>query len=264
VLGAFCLTEPGAGSDVPALATSATLDGDEYVLDGTKALITNGDRAGVLLVFAKTDADAGRHGISLFVVKGESPGLSVLRLEDKMGLRASSTAALAFDGVRVPRENRIGAPGEGFAMALACLNYSRIGIAAMCLGVAREALDLAWQFGHDREVGGTPIGGYQVSQHAFADMQTAIYAAESIVYRTAAMADAGNPIESEASMCKVFATEAADRVVDAALQMHGGIGYIRGSAIERLYRDVRVARIYEGANEVQRNNIYRVMRHQRG
>lgn len=264
LIGAFCLTEPSAGSDVPALAMRATADGDAFLLDGEKAFITSGDRAGVLLVFAKTEPSAGRHGISLFIVEGGTSGLSVLRLEDKMGLRASSTAALAFDGVRVPRANLVGELGAGFTMALACLNHSRIGIAAMCLGVAREALDLGWRYAHERSIGGQVLGGYQVTQHALADMAVDVYATACMVYHTAAMADAGESIEAEASMCKVFATEAAQRVVDRALQLHGGLGYTRGADIERLYRDIRAARIYEGANEVQRNNIYRLMRHQRG
>jgi butyryl-CoA dehydrogenase len=264
LVGAFCLTEPQGGSDVPAMSTKAMRDGDDYVVSGEKAFVTNGDRAGLFLTFAKTDPERGREGISLLAVESPSPGLSVLRLEDKMGLRPSGTAHMAFDDVRVPAANLVGEEGQGFAMALETLNCSRIGIGAMCLGVAREALDLAWQYAHTREMFGGTEAAFQVTQHAFADMELELYAVESILYRTAAMADAGMPFESEASICKILGTEAAQRIVDRALQMHGGVGYLRGSAIERLYRDIRVARIYEGANEVQRNNVYRAMRRRRG
>ena len=263
-VGAFCLTEPGGGSDVPAMRTAALEDGDDFVLRGEKAYVTNGDRAGVFLTFAKTEPERGGDGISLFVVERDSPGLSVARLEDKMGLRASSTAHMVFDEVRVPRANLVGELNGGLRIALATLNRSRIGIAAMCLGVAKEAVDLGWRYAHERELFGQTVGDFQVSQHAFADMQIDVFAAESLIYRTALRLDAGEDVAAEASICKVFATEGAQRVVDRALQMHGGVGYLRDSAIERLYRDIRVARIYEGANEVQRNNIYRVMRRQRG
>ena len=263
-VGAFCLTEPGGGSDVPAMRTAAREDGDDFVLRGEKAYVTNGDRAGVFLTFVKTEPERGRDGISLFVVERGSPGLSVARLEDKMGLRASATAHMVFDEVRVPRANLVGELNGGLRIALATLNRSRIGIAAMCLGVAKEAVDLGWRYAHERELFGQTVGDFQVSQHAFADMQIDVFAAESLVYRTALRLDAGEDVAAEASICKVFATEGAQRVVDRALQMHGGVGYLRDSAIERLYRDIRVARIYEGANEVQRNNIYRVMRRQRG
>lgn len=262
--GAFCLTEPAAGSDVPAMQMRASLDGDAYVLDGEKSFITNGSGADVLLVFAKTAPEERGRGISLFVVERGTPRLSVVRTEEQMGLLASPTAQLIFDGVRVPASNMLGQPGEGLAMALACLNRSRLGIAAMCLGAAREALALAWRYTQERVIGGRALAEQQVTQHALAEMEIDIFATESMVYRTAALADAGGSIEREASICKVFATEAAQRIVDRALQLHGGAGYIRGAEIERLYRDIRAARIYEGANEVQRNNIYRVMRRERG
>lgn len=263
VVGSFCLTEPTGGSDVPAIRTQAVADGDDFILQGEKAFVTNGDRAGTFLVFAKTEPERGREGISLFIVERDAAGLELLRLEDKMGLRASATAHISFSAVRVPRANLVGELNEGFAMAMATLNWSRIGIGAMCLGVAKEALDLGWRYAQSREMFGTTVAGYQVTQHAFADMQIDVFASESMIYRTAAMADAGVPFEAEASMCKVFASEAAQRVVDRALQMHGAAGYLRDFPIERLYRDIRVARVYEGPNEVQRNNIYRVMRHSR-
>ena len=264
MIGAFCLTEPTAGSDVSAIRTTAVADGDHFVINGDKAFVTNGDRAGVFLVFAKTDADLGANGISLFIVERDTPGLRVLRLEDKMGLRASDTAQLLFEDVRVPRSALIGELNRGFRIALATLNMSRIGIGATCLGIAKEGLDLGWQYAHGREMFGQTLADHQVTQHAFADMQIDVFAAESIIYRTAAMADAGEPFEAEASICKVFGSEMAQRVVDRALQMHGGAGYLLGSPIERLYRDIRVARIYEGASEVQRNNIYRVMKRRAG
>ena len=262
VVGSFCLTEPGGGSDVAAMRTTARADGDDYVLDGEKAFVTNGDRAGVYLVFAKTAPERGREGISLFAVEGGTPGLEVARLEDKMGLRASATAHVILDGARTPRASLVGEADGGFRLALSVLNGSRVGIGAMCLGVAKEALELGWRYAH--ELFGQTIGDFQVTQHAFADMAIEVMAAESLVYRTAAQLDAGEDVAAEASICKVYASEAAQRVVDRSLQMHGGVGYLRGSPIERLYRDIRVARVYEGASEVQRNNIYRVMRRQRG
>ena len=264
VVGSFCLTEPGGGSDVPALRTTARADGDDYVLDGEKAFVTNGDRAGVYLVFAKTAPERGREGISLFAVEGGTPGLEVARLEDKMGLRASATAHVILDGARTPRASLVGEVDGGFRLALSVLNGSRVGIGAMCLGVAKEALELGWRYAHERELFGQTIGDFQVTQHAFADMAIEVMAAESLIYRTAMQLDAGEDVAAEASICKVYASEAAQRVVDRSLQMHGGVGYLRGSPIERLYRDIRVARVYEGASEVQRNNIYRVMRRQRG
>ena len=183
----------------------------------------------------------------------------MVRTEEKMGLQASDTALLAFDDMRLSRSQLIGDENAGLGMALATLNQSRIGIASVSLGMMKEGLSLAWKYAHERELGHGTVADMQVNQHALADMQIAVYANESMVYRTAMMADAGLNIESEASVCKVFATEAGDRVIDRALQMHGSIGYIRGMAIERLFRNHRVQRIYESTSEVQRNNIFRVM-----
>jgi alkylation response protein AidB-like acyl-CoA dehydrogenase len=259
-VGAFALTEPGAGSDVPAMAATAVADGDAYVLNGTKAFISNGRRARYLVTFAKTDPEQRGRGISLFVVEAGTPGLEVARVEDKMGLRASDTTELSFDNVRVPRDQLVGEENRGLAMALSTLNQSRVGIAAISLGMGKEALALGWRYAHERELFGGTLADQQVTQHALADMHVAVLAAESLVYRTALLADAGENIEAEASAAKLFASEALDRVVDRSLQLHGGVGYITGSDIERIYRDHRVQRIYEGASEVQRNNIYRVMR----
>ena len=245
-------------------ATARPDGGGGWVIDGEKAYVTNGERAGVLLVFARTGGAGARGGISLFAVERGTPGLAVVRLEDKLGLRASDTAHLAFGGARAPRSALVGGEGEGFAIALSVLNRSRVGIAAMCLGVAKEAIALGWRHAHGRELFGRTIGDFQVAQHAFAEMQIEASAAEALVHRTAAQIDAGGDAAGEASVCKAFASEAAQRAVDRALQLHGGAGYLRGADIERLYRDIRVARIYEGANELQRNNIYRVMRRQRG
>jgi len=259
-VGAFALTEPGAGSDVPAMTTTAVADGDEFVLNGSKQFISNGRRARFVVTFAKTDPEQRGRGISLFVVEQGTPGLTVVREESKMGLHASDTAQLAFDDVRVPRANLVGAENNGLPMALSTLNQSRIGIASISLGMAKEALELGFRYAHERELFGGTLADQQVTQHALADMQIAVLTAESLIYRTALMSDAGQNIEAEASACKVYATEAAERVIDRSLQLHGGIGYTRDADIERLYRDHRVQRIYEGANEVQRNNIYRVMR----
>jgi len=259
-IGAFALTEPGAGSDVPSMATTAAADGDDFVLNGQKAFITNGQIAKFVVTFAKTAPEQGGRGISLFVAEAGTAGLSVVRTEEKMGLHTSDTALLAFDDMRVPRSQLIGEENNGLRMALATLNKSRVGIASMSLGMAKEGLALGYRYAQERELLGGVVADQQVSQHALADMQIAVYAAESMVYRTAQMADAGENIEAEASICKVFATEAADQVIDRSLQLHGGMGYVKGSDIERLYRDHRVQRIYEGTSEVQRNNIYRVMR----
>ena len=259
-VSAFCLTEPGAGSDVPAMSTTAIADGDEFLLNGQKVFITNGDLAQYYVTFAKTDPEQRGRGISLFVVDVGTPGLQVVRLEDKMGIRASDTAQLAYEDVRVGRDRLIGEENAGLPLALDTLNKSRVGIAAISLGMAKEAVKLGYEYAHERELFGGTLGDQQVTQHALADMQIGAFTAESIIYRTALMADAGENIEAESSICKAYATEAAERVIDRSLQLHGGVGYVRGSAIERLYRDHRVQRIYEGANEVQRNNIYRVMR----
>ena len=197
-LGAFCLTEASGGSDVPAMRMRATADGEDFVLNGEKVFVTNGDRADVFLTFARTEPEREREGISLFAVERGSPGLSVLRLEDKMGLRASATAQLVYDGVRVPRANLVGELNDGFGMALTTLNYSRIGIGAMCLGVGRRALELAWGYAHERAMFGGTLADQQVTRHAFADMEGELFAAESMIYRTAAMADAEQPVEAEA------------------------------------------------------------------
>lgn len=263
LIGSFCLTEPSAGSDVSALSTTAHLDGDDYVLSGQKTYVTNGDRADIYLIFAKLEPERGRDGIALFIVERKTRGLSVVRVEDKMGLRASGTAQIALDDVRIPKKQLVGEADEGFRIALGTLNGSRVGIGAMCLGVAKEALELGWQYAHERELFGQTVGDFQVTQHAFADMEVEIFAIESMVYRTAHRLANGDDVAAEASICKIFATEAAQRIVDRSLQMHGGAGYLKDAAIERLYRDIRVARIYEGANEVQRNNVYRVMKRQR-
>lgn len=259
-VGAFCLTEAGAGSDVPAMSTVAVADGDDFVLNGQKTFISNGQLAQYFVTFAKTDPEQRGRGISLFVIDAGTPGLEVVRLEDKMGIRASDTAQIAYDDVRVSRDRLIGDENTGLQHALSTLNQSRVGIAAISLGMAKEALALGWKYAHERELFGGTLSDQQVTQHALADMQIAVYTAESIIYRTALMADAGENIEAESSVCKAYGSEAAERVIDRSLQLHGGVGYIRGSAIERIYRDHRVQRIYEGANEVQRNNIYRVMR----
>ena len=263
-IGAFCLTEPNAGSDVPAMTTTAVADGDDFVLNGEKVFITNGRLAKYFVTFAKTDPDARGRGISLFVVDADAPGAEVVRLEDKMGIRASDTAQIAYTDVRVGRDRLIGDENTGLQHALSTLNQSRVGIASISLGMAKEAVKLGYEYAHGRELFGGTLGDQQVTQHALADMQIGVYTAESIIYRTALMADAGENIEAESSICKAYASEAADRVIDRSLQLHGGVGLMRGSAIERLYRDHRVQRIYEGANEVQRNNIYRVMRRMYG
>lgn len=259
-VGAFCLTEAGAGSDVPAMSTVAVADGDDFVLNGEKVFISNGRLAQYFVTFAKTDPEQRGRGISLFVADAGTPGLEVVRVEDKMGIRASDTAQIVYDDVRIGRDRLIGDENTGLQHALSTLNQSRVGIAAISLGMAKEAVKLGYEYAQQRELFGGTLADQQVTQHALADMQINTFAAESVIYRTALMADAGENIEAESSISKAFGSEAAEKVIDRSLQLHGGVGLIRGSAIERLYRDHRVQRIYEGANEVQRNNIYRVMR----
>lgn len=265
LIGSFCLTEPGAGSDIAGIETRAVRDGKGWRLKGTKVFVTNGDVAGLFLVFAKTDPKAGREGMSAFLVERGFKGVTFLRLEKKMGLKASGTAQFVFDDVFVPEENLLGgAEGKGFYQALTALNYSRLALAASCLGTAKEAFELGWNFASERKAFGQRIRDFQTIQHYLADMWMDIFTMESLVYRVAWMADAGMDFAMEASIAKAFCTEAAERVIDKALQIHGGYGYIADYAIERLYRDHRVTRIFEGTNEIQRNNIYRSLERRRG
>jgi len=251
-LGCFCLTEPAAGSDAAAIATRAERRGDHYVLNGVKQFITTGSNADVAIVFAVTDRAAGKRGMSAFVVQTSNPGYRVARIEEKLGQRASDTAQIALEDCAVPASDRLGEEGEGYRIALANLEAGRIGIAAQSVGMARAALDAALVYARERQAFGKPIAEHQAVLFRLADMATQIEAARQLVWHAAALRDAGEPCLKEASMAKLFASEMAERVCSAAIQVHGGYGYVSDFPVERIYRDVRVCQIYEGTSDIQR------------
>lgn len=252
----FALTEPSGGSDAAALRTRARLDGDAWVLDGEKCWITSGAHAGLHIVFARTDF-RGKDGISCFVVERGTPGLVVGQEEDKMGQRASGTVALRFDGCHIPASHLIGRRGAGYAIALSALGAGRVGIAALSLGLAEAALSSGIAYAREREVFGHKLTEMQNTQFVLADSRTDLDAAWLLTLRAARLLDDGDRASLEASMAKLFATEACGRVVDRMVQLHGGYGYSRDYVVERIYRDARVTRIYEGTSEVQRLVIAR-------
>ena len=257
MLGAFALTEPQAGSDASSLKTRARLDGDHYVLNGSKQFITSGQNAGVVIVFAVTDPDAGKRGISAFIVPTDSPGYQVARVEDKLGQHASDTCQIVFDNVRVPVANRLGAEGEGYKIALANLEGGRIGIASQAVGMARAAFEVARDYANERQSFGKALIEHQAVAFRLADMATKIAVARQMVLHAAALRDAGRPALVEASMAKLFASEMAEKVCSDALQTLGGYGYLSDFPLERIYRDVRVCQIYEGTSDIQRLVIAR-------
>ncbi|WP_236185853.1 acyl-CoA dehydrogenase [Pseudomonas juntendi] len=257
MLGAFALTEPQAGSDASSLKTRARLDGDHYVLNGSKQFITSGQNAGVVIVFAVTDPDAGKRGISAFIVPTDSPGYQVARVEDKLGQHASDTCQIVFDNVRVPVANRLGAEGEGYKIALANLEGGRIGIASQAVGMARAAFEVARDYANERQSFGKALVEHQAVAFRLADMATQIAVARQMVLHAAALRDAGRPALVEASMAKLFASEMAEKVCSHALQTLGGYGYLSDFPLERIYRDVRVCQIYEGTSDIQRMVIAR-------
>jgi butyryl-CoA dehydrogenase len=257
MLGAFCLTEPQAGSDASALRTTATRDGDAYVLNGVKQFITSGGNGDVAIVMAVTDKTAGKRGISAFVVPMKTPGYIVARLEDKLGQHSSDTAQIVFEDCRVPAANLIGAEGEGYRIALSGLEGGRIGIAAQSVGMARAAFEAALAYAKERESFGQPLFAHQAVQFRLADMATQLEAARQLIWHAASLKDAGQPCLTEAAMAKLFASEAAERICSAALQIHGGYGYLSDFPVERIYRDVRVCQIYEGTSDIQKILIAR-------
>ncbi|MDW3205904.1 MAG: acyl-CoA dehydrogenase family protein [Alphaproteobacteria bacterium] len=257
MIGCFCLTEPQAGSDASALKTTARKDGNKWVIDGAKQFITNGSSAGLAIVFAVTDPDAGKRGISAFLVPTDSEGYIVERVEKKMGLNASDTCALRFDGVEVTPDMMLGEEGQGYKIALSNLEGGRIGIAAQALGIARAALDYAVEYAQERTSMGQPIMKHQAVGFRLADAAAKLEAARQLILHAAAMKDAGLPCLTEASMAKLFATETAETVVSDALQTFGGYGYMKDYPLERLARDVRVTKIYEGTSDIQRMLIAR-------
>jgi butyryl-CoA dehydrogenase len=256
-LGAFGLTEPGAGSDAAAAKTTAVRDGDWWVLNGSKIFITNGGIADVLIIVAVTDKSKGTRGISAFIVEKGTPGFTPGRDEDKMGLRGSLTSQLFFENCRVPAANLLGSEGDGFKYALATLDSGRIGIGAMSVGLAQAALEASLRYAKERVQFGQPIASFQAIQWMLADMGTQIEAARLLVHRAAALKDKGQRFTKEAAMAKLFASEMAERACHKAIQIHGGYGYVREYAVERFYRDVRLCEIGEGTSEVQRLVIAR-------
>ena len=256
-LGAFCLTEPQAGSDASALKTRARRTNSGWVLDGVKQFITNGQNGDTAIVFAVTDPDAGKKGISAFIVPTKTPGFRVASIEDKLGQTLSDTAQIAFEGCEIPAENLLGEEGQGYRIALANLEGGRIGIASQSVGMARAAMEAAIDYAKDRESMGRKIIDHQAVAFRLADMATRIEAARQLVLHAASLRDAGQPALQAASMAKLFASEMAERVCSDAIQTFGGYGYTRDFPVERIYRDVRVCQIYEGTSDVQRLVIAR-------
>jgi len=255
--GCFALTEPQAGSDATNQHTLAVRDGDHYVLNGRKLFITTGREASFALVFCQTDRTKGARGISAFVVEKGTPGFTVSKTEDKLGIRASDTAELVFDDCRVPAANRLGEEGLGFKIAMMAIDGGRIGIAAQALGIAAGAYERALAYARERKSFGVPIGEHQMVQWMLADMATAIDGARLLTWRAAALKDAGKPYRAAAAMAKLFASETAMRVTTDAIQVHGGYGYIRESEVERYFRDAKITQIYEGTSQIQKLVIAR-------
>ncbi|RQR59755.1 acyl-CoA dehydrogenase [Burkholderia sp. Bp9002] len=256
-IGAFCLTEPQAGSEAHNLRTRAELRDGKWVLNGAKQFVTNGQRAGLAIVFAITDPEAGKRGISAFLVPTDTPGFVVGKPEKKMGIKASDTCPITFENCAIPEENLLGARGEGLKIALSNLEGGRIGIAAQALGIARAAFDKARRYAGERVQFGKPLAEHQAIQQKLADMATQINAARLLVHHAAKLRTAGLPCLSEASQAKLFASEMAERVCSDAIQIHGGYGYLADYEVERHYRDARITQIYEGTSEVQRMVIAR-------
>ncbi len=252
IIGAFALTEPNAGSDPVRQSTKAVVEGESYVLNGTKRFTTTAKNAGLIIVTAKTDEEARHKGISAFLVEQGTPGLTVGPLEDKMGLRASDTADLIFEDCRIPAENRLGNEGDGFLIAMTGLDGGRIGIAAQSLGVAQAAFDAAVRYARQREQFGRAISKFQGLRWMIADMATEIEAARLMMFSAAEMKDNGENYTLQASMAKLFASEMVNRITAQAIQIHGGYGYTKEYPVERYYRDARVFTIYEGTSEIQR------------
>lgn len=260
-LGAFALTEPNAGSDASSIRTRAVLDGDHYVLNGSKMFITNGGEADVYCVFAVTDPKRGNRGITAFLVEKDTPGFRVGKKEKKMGLNGSATCELLFEDARVPVENRLGNENEGFSIAMRLLDAGRIGIAAQGLGIARAAFDAANRYVRERKQFGQEIFQFQGIQFMLADMATKIEAAKWLVYHAAHLRQQGKPCAKEASMAKLFATDTAMQVTTDAVQLLGGYGYVKEYNVERYMRDAKVTQIYEGTNQIQRIVIARHLQH---
>ncbi|MDM7996060.1 MAG: acyl-CoA dehydrogenase family protein [Acidobacteriota bacterium] len=259
MLSAFGLTEPQAGSDISAMTTRALRDGDHYVLSGTKQFITSGKNADIVLLFAKTDPNAGNRGITAFIVPVNSPGYSVGRVESKLGQHASDTCQIVLENLRIPAAFRLGPEGEGYRIALANVEEGRIGIAAQAVGIAQAAFDVAFNYARERVTFGKRIIEHQAVGFRLAEMATRIEGARQLVLHAAQLRDARKPCLKEACMAKLVASDSAEWVCSEAIQTLGGYGYIHDFPVEQLYRDARVTRIYEGTNDIQRLAILREM-----
>ncbi len=259
VLGAFALTEPGAGSDVHGLKSKAVKKGDTYILNGTKSWVTTGSNADAYILFALTETEPSGKRLSAFIVENSFQGFRVSKVEEKMGLHASITSEVVLEDCRVPAENLLGEEGKGASIALHCLDGSRIGIAAQSVGLSQRALEEAVKYAKQRKAFGKPIAEFQAIQFMIADMSTLIESARLLTYKAAILLDKGLPISKEASMAKLFASEAANKIAYMALQVHGGYGYSQEFFVEQLYRDARVLTIYEGTSEIQRLVISRYL-----
>jgi butyryl-CoA dehydrogenase len=252
-MGAFGLTEPSAGSDAGGTKTNAVLDGDEWVVNGSKIFITNAKEAETYIVFARTDKDAKKHhGISAFIIEKGTPGFSFGKKEEKMGIKASLTYELVFENCRIPKENLLGEEGKGFKVAMKTLDGGRIGIASQALGIAQGALDAAVDYAKERKQFDTPIANFQGIQFQLADMATQVAAARFLVYNAAYRASNGLSYSQESAMAKLFASETAMKVATQSVQIHGGYGYTREYPVERMMRDAKITEIYEGTSEIQR------------
>ncbi len=251
LLGAFCLTEPGAGSDAANIKTQAVLKDDHYIINGSKAFITNGGEADVYIVFAVTNPQVGNKGISAFIVEKKTPGFIIGKDEKKMGLHGSKTVQLTFENMKVPIENRLGKEGDGFKIALSNLNIGRIGIAAQALGIAEAALNTAINYAKERKQFGKSIAQHQGIAFKLADMSTAVEAARLLVYRAAHLCASEESCAQEVSMAKLFASKTAVQVTTDAIQIHGGYGFTEDYPVERYFRDAKITEIYEGTSEIQ-------------
>ena len=256
-LGCFSLTEPEAGSDATNQNVQARRVDDAYVISGRKIFVTNGREANAALVFAQTDRAKKSRGISAFLVEKGTPGFTVVKTEDKLGIRASDTAEFVFDECRVPAAQRLGAEGEGFKVAMVAIDGGRIGIAAQALGIARGAYEMSVAYARERKSFGVPIGQHQMVQWMLADMATAIEAGRLLVLRAAALKDAGQPFAPQAAMAKLFCAEAAMKIATDAVQVHGGYGFIKEYQVERYFRDAKITQIYEGTSQIQKLVIAR-------
>ncbi|MBL8805218.1 MAG: acyl-CoA dehydrogenase family protein [Rhodospirillales bacterium] len=260
MLGAFALTEPSVGSDAGAIKTRARRDGNHWVVNGSKQFITSGGTADLAIIFAVTNPEAGKKGISAFLVPTDTPGWKAARIEEKLGQKCSDTAHIVMEDMRLTPDLMLGAEGEGYRIALANLEGGRIGIAAQAVGMARSAYAVARDYALQRETFGQKIFDHQAVQFRLSDMATELEAARLLVVNAARLRDAGKPCLKEAAMAKLFASEMAERVCSAAIQTHGGYGYLADFPVERIWRDVRVCQIYEGTSDIQRLVIARAIR----